>query len=733
MNDIDRLRPRSAQEANAAPLNSALLWKVWLRIDDCTDEINQPFALQFNEVDCVDDLKTRLIEKLNSTRWAGMNDNASIAIGFRNLGNDVGNQKDRLSPLLNPSTSPAFGSANFLGRNTNLLYPAPLVGDSSKSLISHRRCYSGTTSPQRSASNSPMLPKSIKTTMNRHGSASPYNNLNAGNLGYGTVPLGSAVESEAGKNYIPGTLKEGYHISSEESLDPKATELFEPDELVVNIYKDLFGHIGSQRASDALLIVCNEVERVLDPLPPPPPPIALDTLTATTYIPTNEEIAQQLLESENLEPKDSDDFHLTTPPATEFGLGLDEDAGAVLLQHTVSSMVGEEEEKEREFKLITNEEQLRKESQSLQDAEPNVDSPKPAILLLPKDHTGEVDLNDNDLKPSSAPASPGIITYNDPFKDANQIEFPIPASTYAPLDENEVGLIHPMLESERKKNSGSCPASPDLPARPQTIIPRVPSQTSSTTSLQKTKLPWSFNSAANQEIFPKINVLIVEDNVINQAILRSFLKKHKISYRVAKNGQEAVDKWKEGGIDLIFMDLQLPVFSGMDAAKKIRNLEKQNASSEAIPDSKEPGKKRSKAPVIIVAFTASNSQADKREALLSGCNDYLTKPVNLHWLSKKINEWGCMQALIDFDNWKTGQSRMTDSVLMKASPKLLSKASEAGPVPSPSSLDSRSNSSVSQAMMPDSKIGSKNHSRHSVDRDRGSASKPSKRSTSSAK
>ena len=67
-----------------------------------------------------------------------------------------------------------------------------------------------------------------------------------------------------------------------------------------------------------------------------------------------------------------------------------------------------------------------------------------------------------------------------------------------------------------------------------------------------------------------------------------------------------------------------------------------------------------------MALTASNSIDDKRKALISGCNDYLTKPVNLHWLSKKITEWGCMQALIDFDSWKQGQSRMTDNVIMKS-------------------------------------------------------------------
>lgn len=54
------------------------------------------------------------------------------------------------------------------------------------------------------------------------------------------------------------------------------------------------------------------------------------------------------------------------------------------------------------------------------------------------------------------------------------------------------------------------------------------------------------------------------------------MRKHKIHYQIAKNGQEAIDKWRTGGFHLVLMDIQLPVKSGIEATKEIRHLEKIN-------------------------------------------------------------------------------------------------------------------------------------------------------------
>ncbi|QHS74752.1 mitogen-activated protein kinase kinase kinase SSK1 [Saccharomyces paradoxus] len=672
-------------------LNSALLWKVWLRIDNSTDEVNQPISVQFDEIDTVDDLKSRFFQKLSSTRWREINDNASIAIGLyapklenqadntssnnnndtscRKKSNGAGscvnlsvnsNTKSSVSP-----TTGTFGLPKDLAKDRNVLqhpkptqkrgalYDAfaatPTVAATSNADFPPNEA--PMLSPQRPYSTSPkQFSATAKSPLLRFASVSPYPNFHSDNQIM--TSTGLAYVSPHNKNkYTRPLIRKGLNCTTESVDDCTYKIIFEPDELAINIYKELFGTMGSQSASQPLLIFSNVNLR--QDVPP------LDILNVEDYVPTNEEISQQAIQSTDrgvVGVFDLDDQ-----------ISLGERSPKLRVNDKANLLDKNDNSNLQKFKLITDEEQLRRASQELRDEEKDADSPWQAILLLPKGYKGGVDFRNKPVaNTDSSFNNEDTVTHSE--LEANTGS---PLQESGPLNESGIGIMQPIPEGQRRKDNVT-PSSPILTNSQTPHCSNSLYNAPFAVSSPPDPLPNLFTTTS-EKVFPKINVLIVEDNVINQAILGSFLRKHKISYKLAKNGQEAVNIWKEGGLHLIFMDLQLPVLSGIEAAKQIRDSEKQNGIGiQKSPNNshsnieKGASKRFSQAPVIIVALTASNSQMDKRKALLSGCNDYLTKPVNLHWLSKKITEWGCMQALIDFDSWKQGESRMTDSVLVKS-------------------------------------------------------------------
>ena len=210
------------------------------------------------------------------------------------------------------------------------------------------------------------------------------------------------------------------------------------------------------------------------------------------------------------------------------------------------------------------------------------------------------------------------------------------------------------------------PPTPGAHLQPRASRPRKPrNKTPTNGTAQAGKGGNSLTSLLDGSV-PPINVLIVEDNIINLKLLEAFMKRLKVRWSTAMNGQIAVNKWRTGGFHLVLMDIQLPIMSGLEATKEIRRLERvngigvfssatptnekgqldsmdasvedQNGTLEDIERRKEEERAKDKlnmedslfkSPVIIVALTASSLQSDRHEALAAGCNDFLTK-VSLH-------------------------------------------------------------------------------------------------------
>lgn len=116
-------------------------------------------------------------------------------------------------------------------------------------------------------------------------------------------------------------------------------------------------------------------------------------------------------------------------------------------------------------------------------------------------------------------------------------------------------------------------------------------------------------------------ILIVEDNEDHRFILTAQLRRFgPFAILEATNGQEALALLAQEPLDLIFMNLQLPVLDGWETTRRIR----------ALP--------RPAQDVPIIAFTAHALPGEETKALTAGCDDYLTKPVlDLTVMKQKVD------------------------------------------------------------------------------------------------
>ncbi len=124
------------------------------------------------------------------------------------------------------------------------------------------------------------------------------------------------------------------------------------------------------------------------------------------------------------------------------------------------------------------------------------------------------------------------------------------------------------------------------------------------------------NEAIDQSDLTGKNILIVEDNELNRFLAVTILKKWNANIHIAVNGDEAVKAVSNLKIDIVLMDIQMPVMDGVAAAKAIRNELKSN-----IP---------------IIALTANALESEKEKCWQAGMNDYITKPYNPEFLREKI-------------------------------------------------------------------------------------------------
>jgi len=114
------------------------------------------------------------------------------------------------------------------------------------------------------------------------------------------------------------------------------------------------------------------------------------------------------------------------------------------------------------------------------------------------------------------------------------------------------------------------------------------------------------------------NILLVEDDAINQQILRSVLEKLGHTVTIAHNGRQALHTLLARKYDCVLMDIQMPEMDGFETTRRIRS-QKQYSTNAQIP---------------IIALTAFAMTGDREQCLAAGMNHYLSKPVDINALEE---------------------------------------------------------------------------------------------------
>jgi CheY-like chemotaxis protein len=115
-------------------------------------------------------------------------------------------------------------------------------------------------------------------------------------------------------------------------------------------------------------------------------------------------------------------------------------------------------------------------------------------------------------------------------------------------------------------------------------------------------------------------ILVVEDNADNRVLIMDVLDSMNYEVIIATDGEEGVKKATAERPDLILMDISLPQMDGLTATRRIK----------AMPELQH---------IPIIALTAHAMVGDRERALDAGCDDYVSKPIDLRELTNKLTRY----------------------------------------------------------------------------------------------
>jgi signal transduction histidine kinase/ActR/RegA family two-component response regulator len=173
-----------------------------------------------------------------------------------------------------------------------------------------------------------------------------------------------------------------------------------------------------------------------------------------------------------------------------------------------------------------------------------------------------------------------------------------------------ISLMGGAISVESSPGHGSC-----FRFNMQAVPASEPSQTLDQTAAEVSRLP-------ERPAAHVIRALLVEDNPVNQQVVLRLLQKHGHRVTLASNGREALGALTEEEFDIVLMDVQMPVMTGLEATEAIRRTER--GSGRRIP---------------IIAMTAHAMKGDRELCMASGMDGYLSKPIRLKDLLEALEKF----------------------------------------------------------------------------------------------
>lgn len=185
------------------------------------------------------------------------------------------------------------------------------------------------------------------------------------------------------------------------------------------------------------------------------------------------------------------------------------------------------------------------------------------------------------------------------------------------IAKNIVSMMDGTIQVESEVNKGSKFIVTIFLKLPDTIYPQE--------KINRTENGYNTLYESSYNIYSGKNILLVEDNKRNAEVASELIGITGANVELAENGRVAVERCmahEPGYYELIFMDIQLPVMNGYDAARCIRMLDREDAKS--IP---------------IIAMTANAFTEDVEAAYSAGMNEHIAKPLEFGRLTEVLKKW----------------------------------------------------------------------------------------------